>query len=107
MSLTKKQKTVLLKIFNKEIMKFNKSDIWKKSNNQNLNTFFIPSVKKTISKEELEISLENEMEIMKSLEKMWKDLSIKDLAKKIISISPHFKEIKRDERISTFIYEMF
>lgn len=107
MNLTKKQKKVLSKLFDKIIMKFNKLDVWMISKKPSLNTYFISSTSKFITMEDLELSLENEKDIINALENMWKDLPIKDLAKKIIKNSSHFREIKKNEEVSPFLYEMF
>jgi len=91
MDSNKKQIKLLSNFFKKEIMKFHNEEILKKTDNSNLKTYFIDCLKKTLSKNDFNLFIENEPDMIKTLEALWNDSPLKDLGVKLVQMASNFK----------------
>jgi len=108
MNLTRKQKKMLTKFFKKELVPLkNDIDNINREKNKKRDSFFIVRDQKTLNEKNIKLCINREEEIIDALELMWDNTRLKPLAKKIVSLSPLFKEIQQSDSVSPFVYEMF
>lgn len=91
MDSNKKQLKLLSNFFKKEIMKFHDKEVSKKTDTTNSTTYFKDRNQETLSKKDFKLPLDNESEIIKSLEKIWSDLPLRNLGKKLLKMASNFK----------------
>lgn len=109
-SIDKKQKKLLLDIFNKDILPLqNKiTPTITKNFDRNSSSCFVIREKVALDNDDFELDLSSEESVVKALEKMWQGSQKFPIAKKIMSIKQHFTDDKDiGDPISPFVYEMF
>ncbi len=107
MSSTEKQKKILTKFFDEELVPLSGISKISVIKEKGADDYFMERKDQNLRKEDFELKLKDQDKIISSLEAIWKDSGLEKLPKKLMELAPEFADVRQSDSVSPFIYEMF
>ncbi len=70
-------------------------------------SFFVVRARTRLEKEDFEVRLGDEEQVVATLERMWAGTPLVELPRALMKLTRHFQKSEEKSDVSAFIYEMF
>jgi len=74
---------------------------------ENQESFFFVRTKVRLAREDFEVRLANETQVVEALEVMWAGTPLTQIPRPLMKLCKHFQTTKEKSEVSEFVYEMF